>query len=74
LLAPTFNKTPFSVGEVEERLDLKGGQITRQSALPQTRRMSVLHLPPLRESAYNTPAETPNTKSLKRLQKTQNDR
>jgi hypothetical protein len=30
--------------------------------------MPVLHLPTLRESAYNTPAETPNSKSLRRLQ------
>jgi hypothetical protein len=31
--------------------------------------MPVLHLPTLRESAYNTPAETPNSKSLRRLRK-----
>jgi phage-related protein len=31
--------------------------------------MPVLHVPTLRESAYNTPAETPNNKSLRRLQK-----
>jgi integrase len=31
--------------------------------------MPVLHLPTLRESAYNTPAETPNSNSLRRLQK-----
>src|SRR5258708_10000591 len=67
--APIFDNTPFSVGEVEERLDLKGAQIARQSAPPQTRRMPVLHLPTLRESAYNTPAETSNSKSLRPLQK-----
>src|ERR1017187_3453019 len=67
--APLLNNTPYSVGEVEERFDLKGTQIARQSAPTQTRRMAVLHVPTLRESAYNTPAETPNNKSLRRLQK-----
>jgi hypothetical protein len=50
-------------------LNLKGAQIARQSVPPQTRRMPVLHLPTLRESAYSTPAETPNSKSLRHLQK-----
>jgi hypothetical protein len=67
--APIFDNPPFGVGEVEKRLDLKGAQIARQGAPPQTRRMPVLHLPTLRESAYHTPAETPNSKSLRRLQK-----
>lgn len=31
--------------------------------------MPVLHLPALRESADNTPPETPNSKSLRHLQK-----
>jgi hypothetical protein len=66
--APIFDNTPFSVGEVEERLDLNGTQIARQSAPPQTRRMPVLQVPTLRESAYNTSAETPNSKSLRCLQ------
>ena len=67
--APIFDNMPFSLGEVEERLDLKGAQIARQCARPQTRRMPVLHLPTLRESAYNTSAKTPNSKPLMRLQK-----
>jgi hypothetical protein len=66
--AAIFDNTPFSVGEVEERLDLNGTQIARQSAPPQTRRMPVLHVPTLRESAYNTSAETPNIMSLRCLQ------
>jgi hypothetical protein len=53
--APIFDNAPFSVDEVEERLDLKGAQIPRQSAPPQTRRMPVLRVPTLRESAHNTP-------------------
>src|SRR5271167_1877300 len=46
--APLLDNTPFSVGEVEERLDLKSAQIARQSTPPQTRRMPVLHVPTLR--------------------------
>lgn len=46
-------------------LILNGTQVARQSAPPQTRRMPVLHVPTLRESAYNTSAETPNSKSLR---------
>jgi hypothetical protein len=67
--APVIDHTPFSVREVEKRLDLTGAQIARQSAPPQTRRMPLLHVPTLRESAHDTPAETPNSKSWKRLQK-----
>jgi hypothetical protein len=36
--APIFDNTPFGVGEVEERLDLKGAQTPRQSAPPQNAR------------------------------------
>jgi NAD(P)-dependent dehydrogenase (short-subunit alcohol dehydrogenase family) len=41
---------------------------SRGKVPPQTRRMPVLHLPTLRESGYNGPTETPNSKSLRRLQ------
>jgi hypothetical protein len=32
---PIFDNTPFGVGDVEERLDLKGAQIAWQGAPPQ---------------------------------------
>ncbi len=67
--SPILDNMPFGLGEVEERLDFNGAQIQRQSAPPQTCRMPVLAAPTLREWAYNTPAETPNSKSLRRLQK-----
>jgi len=48
--APVFDNTPFSGGEVEERLDLKGAQIARQSAPPQAHRLPLLHVPTLRKT------------------------